>query len=72
MNWIPPPEGCIKINVNISKRYTTESTTIGFVREDMHGAIVMQEGTQFRDCSIIVAECLAIQEALTAAIKKTY
>lgn len=41
MNWTPPPDGSIKINVDASKRYNTGATTIGFVRKDMRDDIVI-------------------------------
>lgn len=44
INWIPSPEGYIKVNVDASKRHATGSTTIGFIGEDNRGVTVMQEG----------------------------
>lgn len=38
----------------------------------MHGATVMQEDTQVGDCSTVVIECLAMQEAFTEVGKKTF
>lgn len=43
-----------KINIDASKRYTTWSVSIGFVRKDMHGDTIITEGKQIGDCSISV------------------
>lgn len=44
MRWTLPPNGCIKIKVDASKRYTIASTTIGLVRKDRRGDPVIKEG----------------------------
>lgn len=69
MNWTPP-SGCIKIDIDVSKRFITGSTTISFVGKDVFGATVIKEGTKVRDCSIMFVECLAIWEALRTTIKR--
>lgn len=43
-----------------------------FVGKDVHCVTVTQEDTQDGVCSIIIVECLLIQEALMATIKKTF
>lgn len=51
MNSTPSPEGCIKINVDVSKIYTIWFITVGVVGKDMCCNTVIQEGSQIRDCS---------------------
>lgn len=31
LSWSPAPKGWIKINVNVSRRHRTRSTTIGYI-----------------------------------------
>lgn len=55
-----PPEGWIKINLDASKRHTTESTLFH---------TVIGEGNQIGNCLVLVAECLvAIQKNLQQII----
>lgn len=70
MSWTLPPAGCTKVDVDSSKRYITLFTTLGFVRKDMDGGIVKQEGKHIGDYSILLTERLTIREALMMAIKK--
>lgn len=64
-----PPHGRNKINVDVSKRYTTSSTPISFVGKDAFSVTVMQEVTKVGDCSVMVTEYLTIREALMKLIK---
>lgn len=49
------------------KRHTIWSTTIGYVVKDERDNTIIAEGEQIADCSIILAECFAMQKALVMA-----
>lgn len=69
--WTALPDGWIKTNVDASRRYSTGSSTIGYVMKDKIGTTIMTKGIQIGDCSIFMAECLAIiRETLVMTIQK--
>lgn len=49
-NWIPPLHGCIKINIDASKRYNSGSITIVLVGKISEVLLLLRKGTQTDDC----------------------
>lgn len=49
-----------------------KSTLIGYIMGDHHSRVVVTENKTIGDCDILVAECLAVQEAFRKASPKGY
>lgn len=72
INWNPSPNSWIKFNIDAFRKCVTRFTTIGVVGKDTLGDTVVAERKQIEDCSILVAECLTIREALKMTIVKNH
>lgn len=53
-----------KINANVSRRHSTGSTTIRYVKKAAYTKTIMAIGKQIGDILVIVALCLAILKVI--------
>lgn len=56
-----------KMNVDASWRHWIKSTSIVYIMRDNHYNVIMAKSKRIEDCSIVVAECLAMREAILMA-----
>lgn len=70
--WRLPPEGWIKINVDVSRRQESKSTTIGFVMRDNNANIIMARDKKIENYCILMAECWVVREAIIAIQKNIH
>jgi ribonuclease HI len=61
MQWEPPPEGWLKVNVDGSFNHKDESGTTGVVIRDHQGQVIVAAGT-------VIPRCTSAEEAEAAAI----
>lgn len=63
----PPPSDWMKWNTDASKVMITNLTTIGVVCRDSSGSTIASLGKKIGEVPVLVAEAIAIREALTLA-----
>ncbi|CAL8169059.1 unnamed protein product [Prunus armeniaca] len=68
IKWHPPPIGWIKVNFDGSLMNSHAST--GFVIRDYEGHVLVAASNNIGENSINVAECLALQDGLAAALDR--
>lgn len=60
-----------KINVDVSRRLSKGAALLGYVMKDHHARAVMEKRKQKGDSFILMAECLAVREAIAMTIQKS-
>lgn len=70
MVWQPPPVGWLKWNTDASRIDKKRSTTISYVSRDSNGTILSAISRKIGNPNILVAEVLAIREAIFGTIQR--
>lgn len=68
IQWSPPEEGWIKINVDASRRQNSSSTFIGYIMRDHRAIVTVASNKVLGDCPILLAECEAVGQAILMTI----
>lgn len=66
--WSPLSEGWIKINVDVSRRQRTRSSSISYIMRDNEANIIMAINHKLEDYPVVVAECEAVHKAILMTI----
>lgn len=67
-----PTKGWLKINIDASRRHDLKSISIGLIMRDDQANAIMAQGKRIRDCGTLVAESLAVHEAILKAIQRGF